>query len=198
MIWSVNAILTFVVLEAFFGVVEPLVGMLGRDMTFTGRMRMWTLVKNSGVDHLIGEGYYSFWSSAKAQAIWDVLGPVTSAHNGYLDTYVDGGTIGLCLLTIFLLAAARRIAAGVSLDLRFGVLRFAFLVIAIVHNLTESTFVRLTLLWFSLLLVAIELRRPDEAGEGDDADSNETGGNGANTPPDPYAFAPRPIGVSGG
>jgi hypothetical protein len=80
---------------------------------------------------------------------------IPNAHDGYLDIFLDGGLIALFLLSCILFTSGRRLIKNLPLH-RYNLLRFAFLIIAIVHNLTESSFARLSALWFTTLLMILE------------------------------------------
>ncbi len=157
-------------LDSAFNVFERLVQVLGRDMTFTGRSLIWELVETAGTNPVLGIGFCSFWSSALAQNIWDNLVPMVSAHNGYLEVYLDGGIIGVVLLILMLLSAFRRVYRGMTVDRDFGGLQFAICCLLVGWNFSESIFLRPGLLWFTFLLVVLSLpgargvRSPADAG----------------------------------
>ena len=162
--YSVAAALTFLVLERSVGIVAPLARFLGRDPHW-GRFDVWQAVRSVNVNPLIGTGYLSFWSEESRRTLWEDFAPTISAHNGYMEIYLDGGFVAVALLMAMLLAAGRKIMRGISVDPAYGNLRFAVLVMAIVHNMAESSFARLGLIWFTLLLVAIEYPKPTLAAE---------------------------------
>ena len=51
----------FVLLDNVFHISQPILGMLGRDATLTGRTEIWTAVKTHPVDPIFGCGYLNFW-----------------------------------------------------------------------------------------------------------------------------------------
>lgn len=79
-----------------------------RDVTLTGRTTIWGASLLLGMDHpWIGHGFNSFWlgdegpsGEIRKLAGWDV----PSAHNGYLETWLD---LGICGLVLFLLGFTR-------------------------------------------------------------------------------------------
>ena len=88
------------------------------------------------------------------------MNQLITAHNGYLETYLNGGLIGVALL-VFLLLSMGRSAVDKLLDGGpLGKISFVFWVIALVHNISESGFFLGTPLWITLLLVTIDLRGP--------------------------------------
>jgi exopolysaccharide production protein ExoQ len=145
--------------QQFSSVIAPLVQAMGRNMTFTGRANIWQHITLDTVNPLIGCGYYNFWGGPGGYAITVAMDTtVPNAHNGYLDLYLDGGFIGLAIFAIVLIASGRglirRLArqAGINYHARIC---FAVLIVVILSNLSESTFVRVSLLWFTTLLMIV-------------------------------------------
>jgi O-antigen ligase len=158
--------LPFVVLltQEFTWLIAPFVEAMGRDLTFTGRTAIWSHINSSTVNPIIGAGFWNFWGSKGGAAIKEALNTgIPSAHNGYLDIYLDGGLIGLGLLFAVLLTRGRRFIRDIRLSQsehkmpsgieRFQRFRFAFLIIAIIYNISESAFARPIFIWFTTLLV---------------------------------------------
>ena len=138
---------------------------VGRDSTLHGRVEIWQNVLKEDINPLIGVGYYSFWSPERNQRIskgyFYLLG---ESHNGYIETYLNSGIIGLTLLALMILSATNRIRRDFHGGSSFAALRLAFLITIAVYNITESAFDRLVPVWFALLLVLIEYPRPLENG----------------------------------
>jgi O-antigen ligase len=140
---------------------ELLVPLLGRDMTLTGRTDIWKLVLGEKINPLVGVGFYSFWLGPRVDAFWEkYYFHLNEAHNGYLDTYLNSGAIGVCLLAVLLVSAGKGIKKEIMNGSDYGAVRLAFLVITITYNLTESAFNRINLMWFVLLLVVLDRPRP--------------------------------------
>jgi exopolysaccharide production protein ExoQ len=80
---------------------------LGRDPTMSGRDVIWAAAQHSIAEHwLVGQGYAAGWA-AQAQFEMQLLENksevMTHAHNGYLQTLLDIGVVGLTLSLIPLL-----------------------------------------------------------------------------------------------
>lgn len=147
--------LCFFLLENLFGITESIVTSLGRDMTFTGRTNVWREILSLNTDPLIGVGFCSFWSDPRYVSQlpeWIAF----SAHNGYMEMYLDGGWLGVAALSILLLVTAKRLSAALTAVDRYSLLRFATLLAIIIGCFSESHFGRMSPLWFLFLLVAIE------------------------------------------
>jgi O-antigen ligase len=152
----------------FASVIAPVVESLGRNMTFTGRADIWDHITLSTVNPLIGSGYWSFWGGPGGFAISQAMKTtVPNAHDGYLDIYIDGGLLGLALLFLMLAACGLRIVNRLGLKKRFAnryaFFRFAFLIVVICYNLSESQFARMSMIWFTTLLMLVEFPQKPRA-----------------------------------
>ena len=136
---------------------EPIVQALGRDMTFTGRREIWQTVLAQDLDPILGNGFWNFWGKrGPAAAIMESIGTenIPSAHNGYLDLYIDGGLVALGLLFCLLLTKGLALSKGLSSS-RYQRVRFAVLIMSILYNLSESMYFRLSPIWFTTVLMFI-------------------------------------------
>ena len=51
-----------------------------------------------------GTGYYSFWQGNRLRQVSDgFMSDLNESHNGYLETYLNSGYIGVVLLVVLLL-----------------------------------------------------------------------------------------------
>jgi O-antigen ligase len=142
--------------QQFSSIVAPILDALGRDTTFTGRTDIWKHITFTTVNPLVGCGFWNFWGGPGGKAIQAAMQtPVPNAHDGYLDIYLDGGLIGLVLLFCVLFTCGKRLIRNFHVN-RYQRVRFAFLIVAILVNLTESNFARLGLVWFTTLLMLLE------------------------------------------
>jgi exopolysaccharide production protein ExoQ len=133
---------------------------MGRDTTFTGRTNIWKHITIDTVNPLVGAGYWNFWGGPGGFNVNEAMHEVIpNAHNGYVDMYLDGGIIGLTILFIMLVACGGRIIKNLrarSDPDRYLRIRLAFVVVAIMYNLSESTFARMGPIWFTVLLMMTE------------------------------------------
>ena len=138
--------------QQFNSIIAPVVSNLGRNMTFTGRTDIWQHITLETVNPVVGAGYWNFWGGPGGFAIDEAMKTlVPNAHNGYLDIYLDGGAIGLIMLGVLVIASGRRLILG-GTGSGFEGLRFSILVVALIYNLSESTFARLGTMWFATVL----------------------------------------------
>jgi exopolysaccharide production protein ExoQ len=163
----VSSLLLFFLLEEVFDLSQVIIASLGRDPTFTGRSEIWNEVISLVPNPLIGTGYDSFWLGERLKQMWAKhwWNP-TGSHNGYLETYINLGWIGLVLLCLLILAIFRKIQRESMSDYDYGRFEMALLIIGLVYNITEVAFKGTMLIWFMLILIAVKApARPAERAE---------------------------------
>lgn len=156
-VYSLATILVAVSILVLTPTVETIVKLLGRDLSFTGRTEIWTDLLRENVNPILGTGYMSFWLGSAV----DRYDNITQAHNGYLETYLNGGLIGLCLLTAVIIFTGSKMKKELLYGTGIGTLLICFLFIAVIYNLTEAMFNRLSVLWFVLLIAGLYYPLPE-------------------------------------
>lgn len=127
---------------------------LGRDDSLTGRTEIWEQVLSRVKNPVFGVGFDSFWLGDRLKS-WQGTGwsfVVTTSHNGYIETYINIGALGLVFLGLLLLASYSNCIKNIHYHPEFARLSIAFFVTALASNLTEANFRSLSLPWFILLL----------------------------------------------
>ena len=148
-------------LEYSFDLWQVILTGLGRDATLTGRTVLWEQVLAMGTSPVIGTGYDSFWLGERVELFWNMYyWKPNQAHNGFLETYLNLGWIGVLLLTGVIVSAYRKIAAGMVRHDPYQILRLSLYVVVLLSNLTEAYFKGLAEVWFIFLLIAVEYPRP--------------------------------------
>ncbi|HKQ39469.1 MAG TPA: O-antigen ligase family protein, partial [Verrucomicrobiae bacterium] len=154
--YIIAAAVVLLVLSSVFDLGALGAGMLGRDTSLHGRTEIWSLALAEKSNPLIGAGFYSFWSEARATRFMEVYSFVlTQAHNGYLETYLNGGFIALALLFATIVAGGKTIQNRLITNVEWGSISLVFWLIILAHNWSEASFNKLTLLWFVFLMVSI-------------------------------------------
>jgi len=128
---------------------------LGRNSTLTGRTEIWAGLLHFSGNPLIGTGFDSFWLGERLRRVWAAGGQlygINEAHNGYLETYLNLGWIGVTLLAVFIIAGYRNIVLSLRRDSDMARIRLAFFVVAVVYNFTEAAFRTTCSIWFVFLL----------------------------------------------
>jgi exopolysaccharide production protein ExoQ len=177
MLFRCFAFLTCLVLiEVTFDVSDSVLALFGKNKTLTDRTMIWEMVLSAKINTLLGSGYYSFWESrAAAAAIEQFHGTLRTAHNGYIETYLDGGIVGLGLLIILLLVWGKRSIQRLLRGTMWGQLAFTFWLLSLLFNNSEASYFRLHPLWFTLvtvLLVCPDMRDEEPNSEEEDKEKS--------------------------
>lgn len=83
---------------------------------------------------------------------------IIQAHNGYLETYLNGGWISVGLLVALLLSAYRQVRKNLMLGHRETHARFVIILTALIHNYTEASFNKVGVLWFVTVFAIMNYR----------------------------------------
>jgi len=132
---------------------EPIVELLGRNMTFTGRDVVWEVLLQEDVNPIVGTGAYSFWMGSRIDVGIPGIPGANEAHNAYLEVYLNVGLVGLALYLVILASATRKtvgqLVRGESGE--WDRFRLSFVIVTVVYGITEAV-VRQNLIWLGLLL----------------------------------------------
>src|SRR5437899_9467672 len=80
---------------------------LGRDPNLTERTDIWNAALDLKTNPLLGAGFASVWLTRNGSALVNEIGGLAHSHNGYLETYLNTGLIGVVLLLGVLFVAGR-------------------------------------------------------------------------------------------
>ena len=139
-----------------FGLRDTFIHLLGRNDTLTGRTDIWGALWNWDINPLVGTGFEGFWLGDRRVEIQETVLPfLNEAHNGYLETYLNLGFIGVAITAAILLAAYAKSRRALVHDFEFGRFRVAYLIAFIVYNWTEAAFRLNSFPFFMFFLVAI-------------------------------------------
>lgn len=120
---------------------------LGRGTNFTGRTDIWKELLQLAAQHpILGCGYGAFWIHP------GISFNVNEGHNGFLDVYQELGIVGLVLLFGMLRTFYARAKKEIDGNPKQGSLYMSFFIVLVLHNLTESSFVRATSYVWTLLM----------------------------------------------
>ncbi len=89
---------------------------------------------------LLGCGFASFWLSTDRLAeIWArVNWTPTTAHNGYIEIFLDLGIVGLLILMFLLMQTNKSIVRSFRDDPELSKLKIVLFVMIFFHNFSES------------------------------------------------------------
>ena len=158
--YVIVAVIAFITADAAFGILDVIVDVSGHEATLNGRRQLWAELLALDTNPLFGVGFESFWLGPWVDqlAAHRAFRP-NEAHNGYLETYLNLGLIGLLLLLALLVATFLKVRASLLTNLQWGRLRFGVLVAVIFNNWTEAKFRGLSLVWFVFYIIAIDYPR---------------------------------------
>jgi O-antigen ligase len=179
-LYVVAAILAFAAMESMFGVYAHVVKSLGRNLTLTDRTDVWQAVIKLQDNPLFGLGFESFWVGSRLQKLWaQFWWHPLQAHNGYIETYLNLGFVGLALLAGQILGTFHKIQLDLLRRFEFARLRLGFLFVIVVYNYTEAAFVAVSFVWTMFFLIAVDYPptcaiRPARLGENERKRTDET------------------------
>ena len=152
--------------DALFGLHDLVIKELGKDPTLTGRTDVWHVLLHQDINPVLGAGFESFWLGERVDKInAQFIGTVfNEAHNGYLETYLNLGCLGLALTFALVAATFVKSCRALVHDFDFGRFRLAYLVAFLIYNWTEAAFRTHTPPFFIFFLAGIEYPKLQLAG----------------------------------
>jgi exopolysaccharide production protein ExoQ len=133
------------------------------DSTLTGRTLIWDFVDYKVTQRpLLGWGYKSFWLVPNSPSMdarsWVALMP--NGHNGYYDTKLELGYVGLAVLLIFIVCTLHAVGRVADRDPARARLLLSLLLFIIMWNYFETLWMQgYDFLWVVFLLAAAEVGR---------------------------------------
>jgi exopolysaccharide production protein ExoQ len=145
-----------VLLDMSFDIQGLILQALHRNPTLTNRTFLWDDMFAWGTNPIVGVGYDTFWLGARALWFAEKY-KVNEAHNGYLETYVEVGAVGVLLLAGILVSIFGKLKEWLATEggVAYARLLAAMLAIFIIYNWTESAYKPTTFICFMLWLLAI-------------------------------------------
>ena len=168
-------VLVLLAAEWAFGIYAHAIQLLGKDSTLTDRTLLWSELLKVKINPLFGTGFESFWLGDRfrnfAESRW--WAP-NQAHNGYLETYLNLGLVGLFLLIALLIATFWKSRRELFRDFQFGRFRLGFLLALIAYNWTEASFKNISATWFVFYIIALDYPLRQFIAGGQSAEPNHT------------------------
>jgi exopolysaccharide production protein ExoQ len=155
LIGALAGIALLAIADKTLGLSEKVIVALGRNPTLTGRTDIWKAVLEQQTDPVFGHGFEIFWDTDRGKTVIEGLMQINSTHNGYLEMYVDGGAVGVVLLIFMMLAGGKRVIDRLFAKHPLGRIGLVFWFLAILYNFSETSYFRLDILWFTLVMVII-------------------------------------------
>jgi len=143
-----------------FGLYGYILALFGRDATLTDRTLLWADLLKVEINPIIGTGFESFWLGPRLEQMWRLWAfRPNQAHNGYLETYLNLGLIGLALMILLLAITMLNAQRSLVVERDWGAFRAGLLVAIVVYNWTEAAFKTTHPIFFMFYLISIEYRR---------------------------------------
>ncbi|MGB2665914.1 MAG: O-antigen ligase family protein [Candidatus Acidiferrum sp.] len=138
---------------------ETVAQAVGRKTNLTGRTEIWQTVIPMVPNRLLGAGFDSFWLGARLEKIWSLYPTLylNEAHNGYIQTYLDLGVVGVFLIALILLSGYRNAVKSFRYEEASGAnsLMLAYVFTAAFYSITEAGFRQMFVIWIFLLLAIV-------------------------------------------
>jgi O-antigen ligase len=143
-----------------------LVDTLGKDLNLNGRVPIWNLILEKGLERpWLGYGYAGFWTSPESLFVlnnsWagteDLTGTRFHAHNGFVDLFIQLGLLGLSVFVFhFLKVFGRVVYVLTSTQAIEYFWMIEFLTLMILFNMTETiTILSTGTLWTLYVSIAL-------------------------------------------
>lgn len=164
--YIVAAVVVLAVSDYLFQVSDFFFQFLGKDRTLTDRTLVWQDCLSVPINPVIGVGFESFWMGDRQSMMnvrWKGAWTPNEAHNGYLETYLNIGLIGLSFLLIMLFATYWKARRELLTNFHWGRFRVAFLFSILIYNWTEASFRASHPMYLLFYLIALDYPRPEPA-----------------------------------
>jgi O-antigen ligase len=131
---------------------------LGKNMTLSDRTLIWDALLKRDINPFFGTGYESFWLGERREELWALFPQLhlNSAHNGYLQIYLDMGIIGLIATGVMVASGYNQARRALATDFFFARFRLGFFIAFIIYNWTEVAFRTHCVPFFGFFLAVIQ------------------------------------------
>lgn len=141
---------------------EKIIKIFGKEITLTGRLPLWEKLLVVGREHLwLGYGFNAFWLGWQGPSaeVWaDITWLPAHAHNGFLDTWLELGLVGLFFTILFLIWLFVKSYSLYFRSSKNGLFLILLMVFFVFLNLIESFLLRQdSFYWVLLVYISIYL-----------------------------------------
>jgi exopolysaccharide production protein ExoQ len=141
---------------------EQLLLSLGRDPSLSGRTDLWVGAIGKIAEHpWLGYGFRGFWAAdSGAPDIWKVVGyKPPHAHNGYINTALDLGMVGLMLFVLNLFVSYVKSIGWLRLQKGVvGLFPVLYVTFMFMYNHSENTIIEHnSIFWSTFISVSLSL-----------------------------------------
>jgi exopolysaccharide production protein ExoQ len=154
------ALVLVVAAELAFGISGRFSEALGRGSSLSGRTVLWTRLLEMDTNPILGTGFESFWLGDRPNELEGIFFFIPNeAHNGYLETYLTLGLIGILMLIALIVATFWKIRLELFRNFEWARYRLGFLAAVVLYNWTEAAFKTISPVWFTFYLIAMDYPR---------------------------------------
>jgi O-antigen ligase len=123
----------------------------------TDRTKIWSDCLKLVNNPLLGTGFESFWLGYRLEILWAKwFWHPNQAHNGYIETYLNLGAVGVFILLGLLIATFRKISADLEKNFDFARIQMGFFFAIIFFNYAEAVFKGVAFIWTIFFIIAID------------------------------------------
>jgi exopolysaccharide production protein ExoQ len=160
--YMLAALILLAAAELAFGISGGLSEALGRGSGLTGRTLLWTRLLELQTNPILGTGFESFWLGERLQQLEGIFFFIPNeAHNGYLETYLNLGLIGLFMLIALFIVTFWKIRLELFRNFEWARFRLGFLASIVLCNWTEATFTTISATWFVFYIISLDYPKPE-------------------------------------
>lgn len=153
---GLSSVIILAVLDLLFDLKGLFLQSFGRNTSLTSRTDIWPIVLSHQDSPIIGAGFNTFWSGDRFLVLSESLQGIIQAHNGYLETYLNGGFVGVGLLAMLLATSYWKIRRQIVFKVPEGMIRLLVLLMALLYNVTEASFTTVGLMWLVTVYALVE------------------------------------------
>jgi exopolysaccharide production protein ExoQ len=165
--------------ELAFGISAYVIELLHRNPTLTDRTMLWANLLKMKTNPVFGVGFESFWLGQRLEQAHEGFSwQPNEAHNGYLESYLSLGLVGLFMLVALLIATFRKIRLGLLTNFQFGRFRLGFFTAVVLYNWTEVSFRGPHPIWLVFYIVAMDYPQVQFATVEESAEASGSGADG--------------------
>jgi O-antigen ligase len=162
--YLILAVVAIAIAQGIFGLYDYVLHFLNKNSTLTDRTLLWSELLKFPINPLFGSGFESFFLGSRSQALAAKLWwAPNEAHNGYLETYLNLGLVGLFLFVGLLAIVYAKARAELFRNFELGRFRLAFLLAIIVYNWTEAAVKNVSPMWFMFYVIGLDYLSEEQA-----------------------------------
>ena len=162
--YLILAVIAIAIAQGIFGLYDYVLHFLNKNSTLTDRTLLWSELLKFKINPIFGTGFESFWLGQRREALWSKLWwQPNEAHNGYLETYLNLGLVGLFLFVGLLAIVYAKARAELFRNFELGRFRLAFLLAIVVYNWTEAAVKNISPMWFLFYIIGLDYLSEEQA-----------------------------------